>query len=295
MPAFSVSQLVSATRRAFKLFHLFWDHKLSMDSHNEPPPDLVSDDLPILEDITSQQAIWYVIKMLERLVWIHEASNNEISNDFLDHEGRRHSYDNIALDADMVSRRLSKEFRPCNNLEEESFTAESSDCSIKRQPTRFLRDLNTDILDLYKRFWLKDVPDISIPDYLFRFHKFCRSSPSTYLAAGRYIYELCAIDKKLPLTRNNVYRLFCSAFLIAAKFVEDLLYPVERYATTAGVKKSDLSTLEISLLFLIEFNLKVDYDSLLLTLKMWASLNETYAAMNSEPELSENQTGQVRS
>lgn len=131
---------------------------------------------------------------------------------------------------------------------------------------------DSQLILLYKRFWLKQPPGISIRSYLLRFDRYCHHSVATYLTAGRYIYQLCVVSKKLPLTQRNVHRIFSAAFVVAAKVVEDVLYPWQRYATTAGVSRGDLGRLEIALLYLLDFDVKIDMERLEDSFEDWTRM-----------------------
>lgn len=208
--------------------------------------------VPSLDDITGPQALYYVAEMLTYLVNTHEHLKNgpqgrKMSGD------RKPSFSVASLEANLVAQALQGSHEQA--LEDDSDEPEDSIAS------------GSDRVALYGRFWLKSIPPISIHEYTQRFHKYCRSSVATYLAAGRYLYMMCVENRTLPITRNNVFRLFAASYMIAAKVVEDVLYPFKRYATTAGLKVEDLSKLELSFIFLAESDFKIDAGLL------WDSLN----------------------
>ncbi|KAF8252855.1 cyclin-domain-containing protein [Wilcoxina mikolae CBS 423.85] len=109
-----------------------------------------------------------------------------------------------------------------------------------------------------RKFWSKSAPEIPIEDYLFRIQRFCPLSTAVYLAASYYLHRLAISDQILPLTRLNVHRLLLAALRIAAKTLEDLSYPHTRFAKVGGLSDLELSKLEVSFCFLMDFELKVD-------------------------------------
>jgi hypothetical protein len=123
-----------------------------------------------------------------------------------------------------------------------------------------------------KRFWSKTKPDISVSRYLERLHRYCPSSTAVYLSVGVYIYRLCIVRQTIPLTELSVHRLVLAAVRIASKLHEDMTHPQSRYATVGGISSHDLFRLEIALLFLVDFNLKIDHDVLAQAVEQWGDL-----------------------
>lgn len=116
---------------------------------------------------------------------------------------------------------------------------------------------------LSKRFVSKNVPPISLRDYLLRLHKYCPMSTAVYLATSLYFTRLVAIDRLLPVTPKNMHRLVLAGLQVAMKALEDLSYPHSRIAKVGGVSQRELSRIEISFCFLADFKLRVDADMLL--------------------------------
>lgn len=124
----------------------------------------------------------------------------------------------------------------------------------------------------FRKFWLKNIPSIAIDAYLHRFDRYCPSSAATYLTAGSLMHMVIIELQTIPISKRNAYRLFSAAFIISAKLVEDKLYSMKRYATTAGLSKSDLAQLEILLLDLLKFRISDDREFLIAQLKKWTEL-----------------------
>lgn len=109
-----------------------------------------------------------------------------------------------------------------------------------------------------RRFFSKTAPPFSIREYLMRMHQFCPHSPGVYLTAALYCHRLCVADLLVPATNRTVHRLSLAAIRVAAKALEDNKWPQERMAGVGGVTKRQLMNLEVSLCFLLDFDLGVD-------------------------------------
>lgn len=111
---------------------------------------------------------------------------------------------------------------------------------------------------LAKRFLSKREPPISLKDYLLRLHKYCPMSTAVYLATSIYITKIVSVERILPVHSRNMHRLVLAGLRVATKALEDLSYPHSRFAKVGGVSERELSRLEISFCFLINFELRVD-------------------------------------
>ncbi|GAB7339801.1 hypothetical protein MBLNU457_6350t1 [Dothideomycetes sp. NU457] len=112
-----------------------------------------------------------------------------------------------------------------------------------------------------RRFFLKTVPPFNLTDYLLRIHKFCPHSPGVYLAAASYIQRLALAEMLVPATSKTVHRLALAAIRIASKVLEDNKWSQERIAKVGGISNKELYRLEISLCYLLDFNLFVSPDA----------------------------------
>ncbi|CAG8182793.1 unnamed protein product [Penicillium olsonii] len=111
---------------------------------------------------------------------------------------------------------------------------------------------------LSKKFLSKKVPPISLQDYLLRLHKFCPMSTAVYLAASVYISKMTLVENVLRVLPKNMHRLVLAGVWVASKALEDLSYAHSRVAKVGGVSELELSKLEISFCFLVDFELRVD-------------------------------------
>ncbi|RMZ83458.1 hypothetical protein DV737_g1632, partial [Chaetothyriales sp. CBS 132003] len=113
-----------------------------------------------------------------------------------------------------------------------------------------------------RKFWSKRPPPITLEDYLLRLHKFCPMSVAVYLATNHYIWRLAVHDRLVPVTPRNVHRLVLAGLRVAMKALEDLSWPHGRFSKVGGVSESELSRLEITFCFLMDFSLKLDPEAL---------------------------------
>lgn len=109
-----------------------------------------------------------------------------------------------------------------------------------------------------RRFFSKVPPPFTLQQYLLRLHHYCPHSPGVYLAAAAYIHHLCVSDLMVPATNRTIHRLSLAAIRVAAKALEDNKWAQERIAKVGGVTNNQLMNLEVTLCFLLDFELYVD-------------------------------------
>lgn len=113
-----------------------------------------------------------------------------------------------------------------------------------------------------RKFYSRKPPPITALDYLMRLQRYCPMSTAVYLAAASYIYKLAVEDKVVPVTGRTIHRLLLGTLRVAMKALEDLRYPQARFAGVGGVRESELQKLEISVCYLMDFELQVSPESL---------------------------------
>lgn len=136
-----------------------------------------------------------------------------------------------------------------------------------------------------RRFFLKRAPSFSLHEYLDRIHRFCPHSPGVYLAAAAYIHRLCITDALIPATSCTVHRLCLASIRIASKSLEDNKWPQERIAKVGGIGLPELSRLEISLCYLLDFDLFIRAEEL--RQRMWQLQQMARQGMTMRRRLSE--------
>ena len=110
---------------------------------------------------------------------------------------------------------------------------------------------------LIKPFLSKQIPSISIKDYLIRLYKYSKINNSTIILILIYIDKICNLNK-FKLSYYNIHKLILASMLISIKYNEDEYYSLNFYAKMGGVSINELSNLEYQFLVLINFDLFVD-------------------------------------
>lgn len=139
-------------------------------------------------------------------------------------------------------------------------------CSLLKK----ISDLLTDICDenknekklFYKQlkcFYSKEVPLISIKDYLEHIYKYTKINSSTLVLILIYIDRICNICN-CKLSYYNIHKIILSSILIAIKYNEDECFSLKFYAKIGGVSLSEILVLEYNFISLINFNLYVSND-----------------------------------
>ena len=108
-----------------------------------------------------------------------------------------------------------------------------------------------------KPFLMRNIPPISIKDYLERLCKYSKINTSTIILILIYIDRICNIQK-FKLTYYNVYKLILASMIIAIKYNEDEYYSNKFYSKLGGVSISEIVFLEYNFLSLIHYNLFVN-------------------------------------
>ena len=108
-----------------------------------------------------------------------------------------------------------------------------------------------------KPFLMRNIPPISIKDYLERLCKYSKIDTSTIILILIYIDRICNIQK-FKLTYYNVYKLILASMIIAIKYNEDEYYSNKFYSKLGGVSISEIAFLEYNFLSLIHYNLFVN-------------------------------------
>lgn len=129
----------------------------------------------------------------------------------------------------------------------------------KQPPSR--RDAQTAAIS--RKFFSKSIPPIAIDAYLARLQRYCPMSTAVWLAAAHYIGTLSLPSRSgtpplVPVTPRTAHRLLLATLRVAMKALEDLRYPQARFAGVGGVAEAELRALEISVCYLMDFELQVD-------------------------------------
>ena len=106
-------------------------------------------------------------------------------------------------------------------------------------------------------FYSREVPSISIKDYLYRINNFSEAEDNTFILALIYIDKICEIAS-IILSEHNIHRILFISILVAIKYNEDIYYDNKYYAKIAGVPSKELKKMESEYLKLIKFELYVN-------------------------------------
>ena len=109
---------------------------------------------------------------------------------------------------------------------------------------------------LLKSFTNKNIPSISIKDYLLRLSKHSRVNESTIILILIYIDRLCNMNHFF-LSYYNIHKMILAAFILAIKYNEENYYLMTYYSKLGGVSLSELNNLESEYLLLIGYKLFV--------------------------------------
>ena len=107
---------------------------------------------------------------------------------------------------------------------------------------------------LLKSFTNKNIPSISIKDYLLRLSKHSKINESTIILILIYIDRICNMNHFI-LTYYNIHKMILAAFILAIKYNEDCYYSMNYYSKIGGISLSELNNLESEYLILIGYNL----------------------------------------
>jgi hypothetical protein len=110
---------------------------------------------------------------------------------------------------------------------------------------------------LLKSFTNKNIPSITIKDYLIRLSKYSKVNESTIILILIYIDRVCNM-KHFFLTYFNIHKMILASFILAIKYNEESYYFMSYYSKLGGVSMSELENLESEFLELIEFNLFIE-------------------------------------
>ena len=131
-----------------------------------------------------------------------------------------------------------------------------------------------------KSFYSKNIPLISIKDYLEHLYKYSKFNSSTIILILIYIDRICNINK-CKLSYYNIHKLILGSMMVAIKYNEDEYYSSKFYAKIGGVTLAEIINLEYTFLSLINFNLFVSEE-------LFHKYNDYLLSSDSDEEDSDN-------
>lgn len=105
-------------------------------------------------------------------------------------------------------------------------------------------------------FNAKELPTITIKNYLYRIQTYSEAEDNTLIFALILIDKICEIGS-IILTEYNIHRLLFISILISLKYNEDLVFELDCYSKIAGISKKEIKKLEYEFLTLIKFEVYV--------------------------------------
>ena len=172
-----------------------------------------------------------------------------------------------------------------------NFVRESEEVKEGRRILQKISDLLTDICEESKKepnlfykplkcFYSKNIPLISIKDYLEHIYKYTKINTSTIILILIYIDRICNIHK-CKLCYYNIHKLILGSMIIAIKYNEDEYYSQKFYAKIGGVTLAEICNLEYNFLSLINYNLFVNDN-------LFSKYNDFILSTDSDDDDSEN-------
>ena len=169
-----------------------------------------------------------------------------------------------------------------NNFEKEEFNIISSIAIIADLLVNICEENKTKKSKnnfLLKSFTNKNIPSISVKDYLLRLQKHSKVNESTIILILIYIDRVCNMNHFI-ITYYNIHKLILAAFILAIKYNEDNYYSMSYYSKVGGISLTELKHLELELLIMIRYKLYIQiqlfdkYYNDLMSLKNIDSENE---------------------
>ncbi|QRW04810.1 cyclin [Ceratobasidium sp. AG-Ba] len=124
-------------------------------------------------------------------------------------------------------------------------------------------------------FHARNIPSITIEQYLLRILKYCPTTNEVFLGLIVYFDRMSKLAAEcLPPTTPsthprpfaidsyNIHRLLIAGVTVASKFFSDVFYTNSRYAKVGGLPQSELNQLELQFLLLNNFRLNIPIDEM---------------------------------
>jgi len=134
------------------------------------------------------------------------------------------------------------------------------------------------------------IPPIGIDKYLMRLRLRFECSDATFIAALIIVDRLLEYDGgRLPLTMQNVHRIFLASLVVAVKYHEDLCYANSHYAMAGGVHVREVNRLERVILMALDFDLRIApdqyqmYEAALVALCDWGPQTDSFNGFEGVP------------
>lgn len=108
-------------------------------------------------------------------------------------------------------------------------------------------------------FCSKEIPNITITNYILRLTKKINIEPSTLILGIIYFDKICN-KGNIILSFLNVYRLILISLVLAIKFNEEYFETNEFYSKIGGLSNKSFNKLEIAVLKILNYKLYIKKD-----------------------------------
>ncbi|AOA61602.1 PHO85 interacting cyclin [Komagataella phaffii CBS 7435] len=161
----------------------------------------------------------------------------------------------------------------------------------KAQDKEHLMNGNNKYIVSVLAFHGRNIPTISLHDYLKRILKYCPATNDVFLSllvyfdriakranAGEFkdlhsLYDGSNEEQAFVMDSYNIHRLIIAGITVASKFFSDVFYKNNRYGKVGGLPLEELNYLELQFLMLLDFKLMIKLEELYkygnLLLKFW--------------------------
>ena len=129
-------------------------------------------------------------------------------------------------------------------------------------------------------FNLKEIPNITITNYLKRLIKYSNPELSTLILGVIYFDRICN-NGNIILNIFNIHKLILISFVLAIKFNEEYFETNKFYSKIGGINLNSFNILEIKVLKIINYDLYVYEDIYLSYLNQFSNfLDKTFVNIN---------------
>jgi len=108
------------------------------------------------------------------------------------------------------------------------------------------------------KFHALRIPAIGLKEYLIRIAKYSGCSTECFVLALVYIDRIIQGSPNFVVNSYSIHRLIIASVMLAAKFFDDHYYNNAYYAKIGGVTYSEMNSLEVEFLFMLNFDLFVE-------------------------------------
>ncbi|EAS03399.2 amine-terminal domain cyclin (macronuclear) [Tetrahymena thermophila SB210] len=123
--------------------------------------------------------------------------------------------------------------------------------------TEIIEQTDKQTIQYVTNFHGKNVPSISIKEYLARIARCSHCSQECFIFALIYVDRITERHQNFIINSYNIHRLLITSIMLATKFFDDRYYNNEYYAKVGGIGNQEINLLERDFLQLINFRLYI--------------------------------------